>query len=170
MKVYLDNNIASAVAKHDLAPQEMTAVDQLLGMQDAGTVRLETSRASLREMERTQNEKRRREVIEGLNRLHVVQHDHRVLGFASQSDPYGGLVSYPLVTDVTDDLIFSELTQMSLDEDDAKHLTNAISGGWEVFLTTDPDFLDLRVQIQMCFPSIRVMKPSELLAELKQNV
>jgi len=54
---------------------------------------------------------------------------------------------------------------MDLEDFDAKHLMVAICNGYDRFLTTDPDFLGARSQIESAFP-IKVLKPSELVAEL----
>ncbi len=53
---------------------------------------------------------------------------------------------------------------------DARHLMVAICNGFNRFVTTDPDFIDRHHQIEARFSSIKIVKPSELLEELKGTV
>jgi hypothetical protein len=59
MKVYLDNNIVSAIAKDD-TPKESNAIDLLLQAYGNGKVALVTSEVTLREIEACQNKVTRR--------------------------------------------------------------------------------------------------------------
>ena len=51
MKLYLDNNVVSAIAKDD-TPEESDALDRLLAAHDAGEVELVTSEVTLEEIKR----------------------------------------------------------------------------------------------------------------------
>jgi hypothetical protein len=57
MKVYLDNNIVSAIAKDD-EPAESSALDRLLTAKDEGKVDLVTSELTLQEIKRYQGSMR----------------------------------------------------------------------------------------------------------------
>jgi predicted nucleic acid-binding protein len=59
VKVYLDNNIVSAIAKDD-TPKESDALDRLLQAWDDKKVDLVTSEVALREIKAYQNELKRR--------------------------------------------------------------------------------------------------------------
>jgi hypothetical protein len=93
--------------------------------------------------------------------VHFIE-DHEVVGFQSSWDRFGG-ESYPLVQD---DPTSSALRKMKLDRTDAHHMMLAIRAGCDRFITYDNGILNRSSQIESAF-SIKVMRPSELLAELK---
>lgn len=167
MKVYLDNVIVSSIEKGDLAsPTERQALNELTSGKYADALECVTSRWSLREIERTKDGILRERLKRAFHTHSVIEYDHKVLGFHNQSDPYGGFIGSPLVTDIIDENIFSQLRALGLVKADPFHLMVALSNGCDRFLTTDPDFLDIRSGIEARFPSIRIVTPSELLAEL----
>ncbi len=142
---------------------------QLENYSKAGVLEMVTSRVTLRETERTKDEQTRRNLKEDINNLTPVAEDEKVLGFQTLQDQYGGSISYPLVSDVQDEKIFSELCSVGLpDREDTQHLTQAICNESRVFLTVDErTIIKHRNKIESRFP-IRVRKPSELLRELKK--
>jgi len=142
---------------------------QLENYSKAGVLEMVTSRVTLRETERTKDEQTRRNLKEDSNNLTPVAEDEKVLGFQTLQDQYGGSISYPLVSDVQDEKIFSELCSVGLpDREDTQHLTQAICNECRVFLTVDErTIIKHRDKIESRFP-IRVRKPSELLKELKK--
>jgi predicted nucleic acid-binding protein len=168
-KVYLDNDIASGLVNRDLE-EEMNLVDLLMQLARNGRVGMTTTGQSLREIERTCNAEKR-ERLKGVTALvEISRHDHKVLGSSREvADLRGSSVDVPLVTDVTDDRIYSRLRDLGLKDDDAKHLTNATSGGWNYFLTRDSHIFSQRDQIEKIFPSIKIRKPSELLGEVQAS-
>lgn len=94
--------------------------------------------------------------------------DEKVLGFDSiQTDPFGGFVANPLVSDVQDERLVEQLeSQMGPPKPDAQHLAQAISNNADVFLTRDEEhFIKQRLTIESQF-KIKVRLPSELLSEI----
>jgi len=97
-----------------------------------------------------------------------IANDEKVLGFDTQhTDPYGGLVTTPLVSDVQDERLVEKLhKELNLPIPDAQHLAQAISNGADVFLTRDEEhFISQRQTIETRF-KIKIRLPSEALAEI----
>lgn len=165
MTVYLDNNIVSAIARDDLSPNEMTALKELLELASAGTLELRTSGVAHKEIEQYKGKDKRtlQIVYLLLNKIPVVE-DHKVLGAYSQFGSLGGALQ-PLVEDHP---ISSALRQMGLERTDAHHVMVAIEAKCQVFLTCDGGILKQRAAIEGKYPT-RVMRPSELLPELKRG-
>ncbi len=166
--VYLDNNIVSAISRRDLPETELHAIDQLLDMKRSGTLVLISSRQSFREMERAPS-KYQADLKEGFSDLIVTEDDHRVLGFHTQIDPFGGCISNPLVADIVDEVLYLDLRTLGLDEDDAKHLMYAVHNGYQQFLTCDNGILRRRTELEKLCGSIHIQKPSELVAALSDK-
>src|SRR5438034_478415 len=62
-----------------------------------------------------------------------VAKDEKVLGFDNlQSDPYGGFVSNPIISDVQDEPLAERLESQGLPKRDAQHLAQAISNNADV--------------------------------------
>ncbi len=162
MKAYLDTNILSAIVRDDY-PKESEALDKLLEFAEAGKVEIVTSELTRKEIERYQGQQSKsvQRVYRLVGRVNFLE-DHKLLGFHSESYPWGG-GSFPLVED---DRISSELRQIGLERTDAHHLMLAIRAGCEVFLTYDEKtILKHRTAIEGSFP-IKLMKPSELGARI----
>ncbi len=167
MKVYLDNVIASATIRCDLAsPAEMDALRLLQTSPHIGKLEMVTSRESWREQERAKNPHSREELRKGRSRTGVVSDDHKVLGFNTLDYGYRGFIASPIVTDIVDEAIFAGLRALGLSNGDARHLMYALCNGCVRFVTTDTDFIDGRDAIEAAYPAIRIVKPSELLQEL----
>lgn len=167
MKVYLDNVIVSAIIRCDLAsPGEQAALTLLRESPHAEKLELVTSRESWREQDRAKDPQVRQVLRNDRPNTAVVANDHKVLGFNAQDDQYGGFITYPFVTDVVDEALLAELEGLGLKGSDSRHLMYALSNGCDRFLTTDRDFLDVRDKIEAHFSTIKIAKPSELLAEL----
>jgi predicted nucleic acid-binding protein len=172
MKVYLDTNIISALAKHDMPELTSRALMKLLDLSNMATFKLVTSEVARREIEKLEHlppdpSLDRDKWILGvmyrlLEKVEFIE-DHTVLGFHNQWDRYGG-VSYPLVQD---DPTSSALRQIGLDRTDAHHLMLAIRAGCQVFLTCDKrTILNRRHEIESRFPTIKLKEPTELLTDL----
>ena len=99
----------------------------------------------------------------------VVSYDHRLLGFNTVDYGYRGFTASPLLTDIVDEALFAKLRILSLKDADARHLMYAVSNDCVRFVTTDPDFIERRDAIQAACPTIRIVKPSELLAEIEHG-
>jgi len=168
MRTYLDNVIVSGRIRADLDSVEMTAIQQLQRLAERGRLQLVTSRESWREQERTQDLGVRTALHEQRGDVPVVHDDHRLLGFSSLQDQYGGFVANPLVTDVVNEALFAALTAAGLKSADARHLMYAASNGCQRFVTSDPDFIGRRSVLEARCQELRIVKPSELAAELSQ--
>ena len=84
-----------------------------------------------------------------------------------QSDPYGGFVSNPIISDVQDEPLAERLESQGLPKRDAQHLAQAISNNADVFLTRDePHFINKRETLEKQF-KIKIRRPSELLLEIE---
>jgi hypothetical protein len=169
VKVYLDNVIASARVRDDLASREERSALKLI-QKHGNFEKLEivTSRESWREQERTRNAEAREELRASRDKTPIVSHDHRLLGFNSVDLGYQGFISSPLITDIVDDAMFSGLQAVGLKSADARHLMYALCNGCVRFVTTDPDFLDRLYAIEAAYPQIRIVMPTELLAEMER--
>jgi len=169
VKVYLDNVIASALVRDDLAsPEEQRALKLLQEHRNFGKLEIVTSRESWREQDRTRCEKTREELRSSRDKTPVVSEDHKLLGFNSVDLGYRGFISSPLMTDIVDEVMFAELRAAGLKSGDARHLMYALCNGCVRFVTTDPDFLNRRLAIEAAYPKIRIMKPSETLEEMER--
>ncbi len=78
----------------------------------------------------------------------------------------GGFISNPLVTDIIDEQLFARLKAAGLKDADARHLMYAAANGCDRFVTLDPDFLNGREVLQAHCQGLRIVRPSELVAEL----
>jgi predicted nucleic acid-binding protein len=166
MKAYLDNDIVSAIAKSDFPPAEMTILRKLLTLSDAHRLELVTSSVTGQEIARYKGPQKSglEQVYASLAKVSLID-DHNVLGFQSSWNRFGG-ESYPLVED---DATSSALRNMRLDRTDAHHLMVAIRAECPHFITYDKKILNRSSEIQNAF-SIKVMRPSELLAELNKTL
>lgn len=165
MRVYFDNDVASAISRRDWDTAEQDAIDRLLEWNRAGRIVLGSSRQSAREMERAPLQ-HQAQLKTGLSGLNISTDDHRVLGFYSLTDQLGGFVSNPMVTDVVNESLYSDLTSYGLKADDAKHLMYAVHQGFQRFLTCDRGILNRRAAIENRCSTLKVQKPSEFVAEL----
>ncbi len=170
MKVYLDNMMVSALSGRTLGDStEQAALDAVAKMGQQGKLSLLISSEVHREIDRTRNPETRGKLKEGASRLNKVEKDHRLLGFNVQDLGRYGFISSPLITDIPDEQMFTRLTTMGLKKSDAKHLMYALIDKCDIFLTTDPDFIDRRPELESIGHLIRIRKPSELLAELTEE-
>ncbi|MBU0719495.1 MAG: hypothetical protein KJ749_14715 [Planctomycetes bacterium] len=166
LKVYLDNDVASAISQHDCDRAQRDAIDLLLEANRSGNLAVGTSRQSPREMERAPPQHQAK-LKTGLSELDLAKDDHKVLGFHTQTDQHGGCISNPLVTDIVDGQMYEDLLAAGLKTDDAKHLMYAVHNGYQRFLTCDNGILSRRADFEKrCCPSMRIQRPSELAAEL----
>ncbi len=168
MRVYLDNVAASGRVTGDLAPPtEMEALRQIEEAHSVGLIKRVTSRESWREQDRTKDPAKRAKLEAARGEVSVVASDHVLLGFTNLNGPHGTIAVNPVVTDIVDEALFADLRSMGLQESDARHLMYAVANTCDRFVTLDPDFLNRRGALEARCPSLRVVKPSELAAELK---
>jgi hypothetical protein len=168
MRVYYDNVIASGLVTGRIWPDaEKTALSEVETARENGTIKRVTSRESWREQERTRDDARRAQLQSARELVSVVQADHRLLGFSNVYGPYGTVAANPIVTDVIDEQLFTDLMSLGLKESDARHFMYAAANSCDRFVTLDSDFLDRRHLLQARCPSLVVVTPSELAAELR---
>jgi len=145
----------------------MEALRLLQARARLGKPEIVTSRESWREQGRTGIPETREELRNVWSGVDVVSQDHRLLGFDTIDYGYRGFIASPLVTDIIEEVVFATLCNLGLTDADARHLMYAVSNDRVRFVTTDPDFIGRRDVIQTACPTIRVVKPSELLAEVE---
>jgi predicted nucleic acid-binding protein len=172
MKVYLDNVIVSGMIRGDLQPpKEMAAVHSLAKADEKGQIEIYTSRWSWTEQERTSDELIRVKLKESRGKIEVVPDDHRVLGFWNQEDPRSGTVSVnPMVTEIVDERLFSDLKKAGISDGDARHLMYAIHNECDRFVTLDTrDLLPKRLDLAPLCRATEIVTPSELATELSAS-
>ena len=88
MKVYLDNNVVSAIARKD-HQSELEAITQLLKAYRDGKITLVTSEIALREIQQYQGEARPKleRVFQDLQKVPIVRYDE-LAGMNVQNDVY----------------------------------------------------------------------------------
>jgi predicted nucleic acid-binding protein len=164
VKVYLDNVIASARVRDDLAsPPERHALKLIQEHSNFGKLKMVT----WREQERTRNAQALEELRASRDKTPIVSQDHRLLGFNSVDLGHYGFITSPLITDIVDETMYADLQTKGLKSADARHLMYALCNGCVRFVTTDPDFLNRRSAIEAAYPRIRIVTPTELLPEME---
>jgi hypothetical protein len=168
LRVYLDNVICSGIIRGDLdPPDEMKATHALKAAHDRGEVELVLSAESFREQDRTKDAGSRALLAENRDVVPRVSSDHKLLGFATAQDQLGGFIAYPLVSDVVDDPLLLQLLEAGLTKPDAYHVMYAVHNGCTRFVTLDTrDLLPRRTQVEDLCPTLRIVTPSQLVAEL----
>jgi hypothetical protein len=167
--IYLDNNLASAISRRDQCPMQQACLDRLIDAHANGHVEIRISRHTDREMEKAPS-KYQANLKKGIKDIGRVFNDHKVLDFFELSDPYGGFIFNPIVTDIPDPSLFTNLCSNGLDYDDAKQVLDAALNGMTFFVTCDKKILHRRNQIESLLASVsRTMvigNPCEVCAEL----
>jgi predicted nucleic acid-binding protein len=162
LHVYLDTCLVSGLAKRDLPPTEQKALRHLLLMHRAGRVSLMTSAVTKEELERLPG---------GVRELH--EDIYALLGEVPISPE---VVPLPVtnaqesrLVGVLPDVTLTELRQLVPDENDARHLVHALKAGCDFFVTTDQrTIISKRESVEARF-SLKIRKPSELVAELSDG-
>jgi hypothetical protein len=165
--VYLDNMIACAIIEGDLGAGEQKILDELVVIEKRrDTIRFQVSLEAQREVERTRDEEKRKRLKAGISQIDHVQESGKLLGYNIQDLGHYGFISSPLISDVVDPAIFAQLAAFGVKKSDTIHFVNAVHNKCDVFLTTDPKFMECRPQLEALYRQIIVRKPSELLADL----
>jgi predicted nucleic acid-binding protein len=161
VKVYLDNNIVSAIAKDD-EPAESNALDRLLEAKDEGKVRLVTSELTLREIKAYQGPMRPQleRIFHLLEKVEVLRWDE-LKGMHSYGDHRTWITS-PLIENDPD---YSALLALGVKPVDAQHVFVAAKHACDAFLTCDGGILhhDRARDIKKQFGMV-VQKPSVFVA------
>ena len=153
----LPENIGDADSK---SRKELEAVKELqkLGMFGSHLVR--------HEVMNTKDASKRDQLIAEQAALKPLPKDEKLLGFHTTSDQRGGFVCFPMIADVQDETIRTELIARGLKQRDAEHITQAVCNDCDVFLTRDERTIinPHRAWLEQRFPKLKVRLPSELLA------
>jgi hypothetical protein len=167
----LDNVIVSGRARKELGPpEEMRAVEMLDRLHEAGRIKLVTSKWTRIEQARTKDPAVVSVLAAHAGDLSVVQPDSRVLGFSNLDYGRRGFISSPIMTDIVDDDLHAKLRGAGVEEDDAMHVMYAVASKCEVFLTLDTrDILPIRSAIEAICSPLRILTPTELIAELARE-
>ena len=146
MKLYLDNDVVSAIVKDDDAP-ESSALDRLLAAYGDGEVDLVTSMVTLKEIERYQGPQR--PAIERIFRL---------------------LKEVPnaCIPMIRNDPLYDDLLKRGLEDIDAWHVFVAAKNGCHAFLTCDRLIHHYAAAIRQ-ISGLVVQKPSDFVARTPQD-
>ncbi len=131
MKIYCDTDTLPHNIRHadQKSQRELAALKQL-----AEKYLMFGSLVVLRELMNTTEQTQQNHLIVDYKALEPIPKDEKVHGLHTQTDQYGGCVTYPLVSDVQDERLREELTQHGLKLRDAEHVTQAVCNGCDVFL------------------------------------
>ena len=165
--IYCDTNTLLNNIKRHQEPktrQELLALQQLLALRVAGSIKMVRSRVALRELEKPSDPDLMAKLRADYEMLDQIALDEKVLGFNNQWDRFGG-ITHPLISDVQDDALREELVQYGFDRPDAEHLTQAASNNCDVFLTRDGGIVRHKEWL-LARLSLRILRPSELLSAL----
>jgi predicted nucleic acid-binding protein len=170
LRIYLEHTICSAITRRfkTWPRAELDAIDHLLAAGSTGTIHLLVSRQSFREFERAPAS-RQPDLKKGISGIEVIENDHHILEMYTQADPYGGCIINPLITDIVDEKVYAALSAAGLKDDDAKHLMYAVHNNCGRFVTRDKHFLNRRPVLERFLPTIKIRKPSEMIAELSTS-
>jgi hypothetical protein len=170
MEAYLDNCVVSGTVRGDLAtaegPAEGAAIRVLKKAVDEGRLRLVTSRESHREQERTRDATVRGLLAQARPDFPLVPENEKLLGINTYFDGVGGFMASPMLTEYVDADLYEKLKREGLKDADARHLMYAVHNKCDRFVTTDPGFLSRCHQLAALCGDTRIVKPSDLAAEL----
>ena len=109
--------IASARVRDNLASRdERSALKFIQEHSNFGKLEMVTSRESWREQERTRNAEALEELRASRDKTPVVSQDHRLLGFNSGDLGQYGFIASPLITDIVDETMYTDLQSKGLQE------------------------------------------------------
>jgi predicted nucleic acid-binding protein len=173
MNIYCDTStLFHNVKRHETEPKtgrELLALQKLLTYRRSGHIKIFRSRVNLREIVKTKDTKQLANLIADYETLLQIPLDEKFYGTEKIiTDPYGGYVENPLVSDVQDEDLCAELIDGGLEIYDAQHITQAVRNSCDVFLTRDEETIITphRKWIEARFAGFRVRLPSELLVDL----
>ena len=153
MKLYLDNNVVSTLAKDD-TPAECEALLAILRAFEAKQCELCTSAITLQEQKRYKGPRNIEFVYRLLEKVPVVDYEEFLGGGFEEGD---GCVE--VWCDTEPHPTWERLCVMGLDEVDAHHVLVAIEASCDVFLTCDGGILRLAEQIETEL-RISIQKPT----------
>jgi hypothetical protein len=159
VKVYLDNNIVSAIAKVD-TPSESSAIERLLKARDQARVELVTSEVTREEIQRYHESVRPPvdDIYQRLAKVPIVRWDELV-GMNSYSDALT-CVNTPMIENDPD---YGKLLALGVKMIDARHIFVAVKNACDAVLTCDRGVLHRAAGIEKIFGLV-VQKPSDFVA------
>lgn len=168
LRVYLDNDVASGRVFADLGSVEMAALCRIEQAHYDGIIKMVTSRESWREQSRHGDARKRAQLVAAQATVSIVPHDHDLLGFRNEVGLLGTTHVEPLVTDIIDQTLFNDLKRIGLKDGDGRHLMYAVGprNRCDRFVTLDRHFHSRKSILEARCPSIRIVRPSELIEEL----
>jgi predicted nucleic acid-binding protein len=163
-KAYLDTNLVSGLGRADIKAEEYQALHQVIELMHEGRIALVTSAVTKEEIDRVPLEHRApHEAIYALLAKVPVVDEQRLVPRIIQAIRGRSQVIGPLVVQEED---LGTLNSILPDQNDARHVFQALRNSSQYFVTTDRRTILTRAkQIEAAFP-IRVVLPSQLLAEL----
>lgn len=165
MEAYLDNCVVSGMVRGDLADAEMAVIPKLKVAVDKGRLRLVTSRESHREQDRAFDPNVHAMLKQARPEIPLVAENEKVLGFNIQDNP-GTFIASPMVTEYVDADLYAKFKKAGLTDGDARHLMYAVHNKCDRFVTTDLGFLSRRSGLAALCQGTKIVRPSELAAEL----
>jgi predicted nucleic acid-binding protein len=165
MEAYLDNCVVSGMVRGDLTDAEMAAIPKLKAAVDNGRLRLVTSRESHREQDRATEPTVRALLAQARLEYPLVAENEKLLGFNIQDNP-GTFIASPMLTEYVDTALYEKFKAAGLQDADARHLMYAVHNECDRFVTTDPDFLSRRSELAALSRDTKIVRPSELAAQL----
>jgi len=125
----------------------------------------------LHEAMNTKNERKRNQLSAEHAALEPIPKDEKLLGYNTITDQYGGFACCPMISDVQDEAIRTELIAQGLKQRDAEHITQAVCNDCDVFLTRDEKSIinPHRAWLEQRFPKLKVCLPSELHASIQHQ-
>ena len=159
MKVYLDNDVVSAIARDD-HQSESSAITSILTAYDEGNLDVVTSEITLREIQQLQGPARPRveRVFRLIEKIPIVRLDELV-GMNVQIDRYT-CINSPIIDN---DPMYDALRAAGVKDVDAQHIFVATKQQCGHFLTCDKGILYRAQMIKTCC-GIDVQKPSAFVA------
>jgi hypothetical protein len=161
-KVYLDNNIISAMGKDDMPSEQACGIAIISAMCDVEHVTLCTSAVTKEELDKWEGAKKP-EVLQCYNRIpQVPRVERQELQGHTYADRGGTVLAWLMSADHP---LWSKLLAVGLKSLDAHHLMVAILAECDVFLTYDKTSFtkSRRNRIAQEYPQIHIMWPSEAL-------
>jgi hypothetical protein len=174
MKISCDTDtIVSNIKRHEnrvKEKRELEALEKLLACHRAGKIVMFGSLLNLRELEETKVFTQRDKLRADFAALPPLPKDESVHGSERLiTDPHGGFICNPIVSDVQDEGLCAELKKRGLTRRDADHITQAVCNHCDIFITRDERTIinphGARIEAQ--FPSLQVCLPSEALLEVR---
>jgi len=170
IRVALDTVLTSARKLQDLDPEEeQAALNEMERLHDEGLIKRVTTPVSRVEEGRTNSLERREKIQAGWNEVSVVQPSPVLQGFSSVNYRTRGFTVSPIMTDI-DEHVVNELVKIGLGTNDARAVAYAAgeNARCEYFASHDLKNLNPhKAAIEKLLPHIRIVKPTEFIAEFK---